>query len=115
MIAKAAVYLAGVLVPFIPKGPIRGDRAYEPRLPSSMPVEGLGPFPEAVSLGSEDSPRLDLPLATVTNDQPVAPMTDMPAKSTSIDVGALARIPDIHAVEFFILLALRTCYGYSVP
>jgi hypothetical protein len=66
MLEKFAFLSAVVMLPFIPKGPIRGDRAYEPRLPSSMPVEGLGPFPEAVSLGSEDSPRLDLPLAAPT-------------------------------------------------
>lgn len=61
MLEKFAFLSAVVLLPFAHKGSIRGDRAFEPRPPSQMPVEDLGPFPRSYRL--EESPRLDLPLA----------------------------------------------------
>jgi hypothetical protein len=61
MIAKFAFLSAAALHPFAPKGSIRGDRAYEPRLPPLLPVESLSPPDGTPPIGS---PRSGSPLAS---------------------------------------------------
>jgi hypothetical protein len=108
MLEKFAFLSAVVMLPFIPKGPIRGDRAYEPRLPSLNLA--LVPVDPVARPTMPVSPQPDVALVPVKTGSdrmfPVDPKRPKPPANTQEFVNWLARIEEFGELTQRRLLSL---------